>query len=181
MDFNIPDLNCDYFGTSLHKWLCAPFGTGMLYVREEKIAELYPLFAAPTGEKDIRKFEHLGTRSTAIEQAISHAVNFHNLIGVKRKHDRLLYLKQYWTEQLRDLPGVEFKTSDSPEFSGGIGFIQLDNVDLQAVRKKLYSDYNVYTVVINIEKLNGLRISPNVYTLEEDLDLFIKGIKDILS
>ena len=119
--YHIPDLNCDYFGTSLHKWLCAPFGSGMLYVRKEKIKNLYPLLAAPDPELDnIRKFEHLGTRSFAIEQAIGQAIDFHLMIGSERKFKRLHYLKNYWSKQVLQLPNVHIHTSLLPAFGGAI-------------------------------------------------------------
>ena len=121
LDYNIPDLECDYFGTSLHKWLCAPFGSGMLYVKKDKIKNLYPLFGSPDPEEDnIRKFEHLGTRSFAIEQAIGQAVDFHNMIGSARKTKRLHYLKNYWVDKVSHLPQVKIHTSMKPEFSGAI-------------------------------------------------------------
>lgn len=181
MDFNIPDLNCDYFATSLHKWLCAPLGTGMLYVRPEKIGKLYPMFASPESEQnDIRKFEHSGTRSLGVEQAVSHAVDFHNLIGIERKFERLLYLKNYWMNGLKDLPNIEFKTSQKKEFGGAIGFIQLTNHVPLTVSGKLLSEHKIHIVPITHEKLRGIRISPNVYTLEEELDVFIEAMKEIL-
>ena len=110
-EFLIPDLNCDYFGTSLHKWLGAPIGTGLLYVRKEKIKNVWPLFGA--GEKEennIRKFEHLGTRPFYIEQATDKAIDFFDMIGAKRKEERLLYLKNYWMEKVRDIPKVKLHT-----------------------------------------------------------------------
>jgi selenocysteine lyase/cysteine desulfurase len=107
LDYKIPDLGCDYFGTSLHKWLCGPFGSGMMWVRKEKISNVWPLLSndKPTGA-DIRKFESLGTRSFPIEMAIGYSLDLHNLIGTARKQQRLQYLKNYWMEQVRDLPKV---------------------------------------------------------------------------
>ena len=105
-EFLIPELNCDYFGTSLHKWLGAPIGTGLLYVRKEKIKSVWPLFGAGDKEDDnIRKFEHLGTRPFYIEEAIDKAIDFHDMIGSKRKEERLLYLKNYWMNKVKELPG----------------------------------------------------------------------------
>lgn len=180
LDFKIPDLDCDYFGTSLHKWLCAPFGSGMLYMKKEKIKKLFPLFAAPKPDSDdIRKFEHLGTRSFAIEQAIANAVNFHQMIGSERKQKRLHYLKWYWTEKVKELPGVSFGTSLNPEFSCAIALLQIQNKTPQEVGQFLFRKYKIHTVPINWENIHGLRITPNVYTTSKDLDRLVTAIREI--
>lgn len=181
IDYNIPDLECDYFGTSLHKWLCAPFGSGMLYVKKEKIQNLYPLFAAPDPDiDDIRKFEHLGTRSFAIEQAIGQAVDFHNMIGSKRKQLRLHYLKNYWAEKVMDLPGVSFTTSMSPEFSGAICMFSIDGIEPQEIGKILMKKYKIHTVPITWENISGVRVTPNVYTVTKDLDRLVLAINEMV-
>ncbi len=129
IDFKIEDLHCDYFGTSLHKWLCAPFGSGMLYVKKEKIEKVYPLFAAPEDQIDnIRKFEHLGTRSFAIEQGIGQAINFHHMIGSELKSKRLHYLKNYWFEQLKNHPDVSIGTPLEARWSGAIGLLTIKDI-----------------------------------------------------
>lgn len=177
LNYKIPDLECDYFGTSLHKWLCAPFGSGMLYVKKEKIAKLYPLFAAPDPESDdIRKFEHLGTRSFAIEQAIGQAVNFHNMIGSERKAKRLIYLRQYWMEKVYDNPIFHFYTSKKAEFAGALALIGLTNDDASKLSRHLFSNYKIHTTTIKWEAVNGVRITPNVYTLTNDLDRLVKAL-----
>ncbi len=177
IDFKIPDLHCDYFGTSLHKWLCAPFGSGMLYVRKQKIRHLYPLFAAPDPESDdIRKFESLGTRSFAIEQAIGQAVDFHHMIGSKRKQQRLHYLKKYWTERVLELPGVSIGTSLKPEFGCALALLKVAGKEPQEVADFLFKEYKIHTVAINWENIHGVRITPNVYTSLKDLDTLVKGI-----
>ncbi len=181
IDYNIPDLECDYFGTSLHKWLCAPFGSGMLYVKKEKIKNLYPLFAAPDPDiDDIRKFEHLGTRSFAIEQAIGQAVDFHNMIGSKRKEKRLFYLKNYWAEKVKDLPGVSFQTSMLPEFSGAICMFSIEGKTPQEVGNTLMKKYKIHTVPITWENISGIRVTPNVYTVTKDLDRLVAAINEMV-
>jgi selenocysteine lyase/cysteine desulfurase len=182
IDYKIPDLGGDYFGTSLHKWLCAPFGSGLLYVKKEKIKNLYPLFAAPDPEDDnIRKFENLGTRSFAIEQAIGQAINFHEMIGGERKEKRLRYLKNYWTEQVQDLPKVSIGTSAHPEFSCAIALLQIEGMTPQEVGSFLFNDYKIHTTSINWENIHGVRITPNVYTRTKDLDRLVKAIKELVS
>lgn len=179
-DYKIPDLDCDYLGTSLHKWLCAPFGSGMLYVKKEKIAQLYPLLAAPDAESaDIRKFESLGTRSFAIEQAIGQAINFHHMIGSERKFKRLHYLKNYWAEQVNELPGVKVATSLKPDFGGAIGLLTMENKEPVEIGSFLFSKYKIHTVPIVWENISGVRITPNVYTTPSDLDVLVGAIKHL--
>jgi selenocysteine lyase/cysteine desulfurase len=181
IDYDIPDLGCDYFGTSLHKWLCAPFGSGMLYVKKEKIKNLYPLFGSPDPEEDnIRKFENLGTRSCAIEQAIGQAVDFHHLIGGERKQKRLFYLKNYWTEKLADLPQIKFHTPKSDGFSGAICLCSIDGMEPTKIANILQSKYNIHVVGINWENLYGIRVTPNVYTVTKDLDRFVEAMREIV-
>lgn len=180
LDYNIPDLGADYFGTSLHKWLCAPFGTGLLYVKKSKIKDLYPLFAAPSiGSKDIRKFEHLGTRSIAIEQAIGQAIDFHNRIGSQRKEARLRYLKNYWTKKVLEFKGVSIPTSLKKEFSGAIALLAIDGKKPQEVNRFLMSKHQIHSVAINWENISGVRITPNVYTLTQDLDRLVLAVKEL--
>ena len=179
LDFAIPDLNCDYFGTSLHKWLCAPFGSGMLYVRNEKIKELYPLFGSPDPEsEDIRKFEHLGTRSFAIEQAIGQAADFHNMIGIERKSARLHYLKNYWAEQAVGMKGVSIGTSLHRDFGGAIALLQVEGKEPGKVGNYLFKHHKVHTTSIVWENIEGVRITPNVYTVTSDLDRLLEAIDD---
>lgn len=180
LDFKIPDLNCDYFGTSLHKWLCAPFGSGLIYVRKEKIGRLYPLFGAPDPEaEDIRKFEHLGTRSFAIEQAIGQALDFHLMIGSSRKFERLHYLKTYWTEKVTAFPGVSIGTSLLPDYSGAIALLKIDGKTGQEVSTALMNDHGIHTVAISHDLASGVRVTPNVYTLTSDLDRLVEAVKVI--
>lgn len=181
LEFKIPDLECDYFGTSLHKWLCAPFGSGMLYVRKEKIAGLWPLMGAPDPNvDDIRKFEHLGTRSFAIEQAIGHAIDFHEMIGSARKQERLQYLKNYWTSRVSTLPGVTIGTSLLPDHSCAIALLQISGKDPADISEYLFDKHKIHTVSINWENIQGVRITPNVYTMTSDLDKLVTAVETYL-
>lgn len=178
--FQIDDLECDYLGTSLHKWLCAPFGSGMLFVKQENIAELYPLLAAPDCEAtDIQKFEHLGTRSFAIEQAIAQAVDFHQMIGMQRKYERLQFLKTYWTDQVKDLDNIKFHTSLNPAYSAAIVLMQIEGVNSNELAKQLFHDYQIHVTVVKWEGLEGIRVTPNVYTTLEELDYFVSAIREL--
>jgi selenocysteine lyase/cysteine desulfurase len=180
LDFNIPDLGCDYFGTSLHKWLCAPFGTGMLYIRKEKIKDIWPLLASPENqETNIRKFENIGTRSFATEQAIGHAINFHNSIGSARKEARLHYLKSYWTKAVKDHPKVKMNTSLDKNYSCALANFSIEGLDAGPVHNKLFNPYKIHTSPIKWEKVNGPRITPHVYTTKYDLDRLVTAITNI--
>lgn len=176
--FSISELNCDYFGTSLHKWLGAPIGTGMLYVRQEKIAALYPLFGSGNAQgADIRKFEHLGTRPFFIEQAIGKAIEFTETIGLPRKEARLQYLKNYWMERVKDLPGVHLHTSLNPQYACAIGMFSIEGVKPTAIDRYLMDKYKIHTVGIEWENIKGVRVTPNVYTSIKDLDTLVEGIE----
>lgn len=180
LDFKIGDLNCDYLGTSLHKWLCAPFGSGLVYIKKEKIKDIYPLFGAGDPESsDIRKFENLGTRSFAIEQAIGQAINFHKMIGGERKQKRLYFLKKYWADKVKDIPRVRIGTSLLPEKSCAIALLQIDGKAPIDIAEALLSKYKIHTVAINWENISGVRITPNVYTTLSDLDKLVKAITEI--
>lgn len=180
LNFKIPDLGCDYFGTSLHKWLSAPFGTGMLYVRKDRIKNLWPLFGYPEGEEDkITKFEHMGTRSFPIELGIGEAIRFHQGIGIQRKHERLLYLKEYWTDQVKDLPEIKFFTSLNRDYACGITNFTLHNWDPIKLGVVLTNEYQLYNTVTRHKDIHGIRISPHVYTSLEDLDHLARTIKKL--
>lgn len=180
LDFKIPDLGCDFFGTSLHKWLCAPFGSGMLYIRKERIKDVWPLLAAPENQDEtIRKFENIGTRSFAIEQAIGSAINFHTAIGSERKEARLRYLKSYWTTKVENEERVKFYTSTNPELSGALFNFGIEGMDAGPVHNLLFRNYKIHTSPIKWEKVNGPRITPHVYTTKYDLDRLVEGITTI--
>src|SRR3989442_5065296 len=171
--FKQPDLDCDYFGTSLHKWLYSPKGTGMLFIKRDKIAKIWPLFAAEEKQKsDIRKFEEIGTHSAAPKLAIGEALLFHNGIGGKRKETRLRYLSRYWMDQLKSIPKVRFNTSFDPAQMCAIANVQIEGVDSARIGSYLFSRHRIFTTPIAHEEFQGLRITPNLYTTLPELDRF---------
>ncbi len=180
LDFNIPDLNADYFGTSLHKFLSAPIGTGMLWIKKEKIEKIWPLLCndKPTSN-DIRKFESLGTRSFPIEQGVGEAINFHNAIGRKRKEDRIRYLKNYWAEKVKVVPGVKLHTSLNSNYSCAICGVSIDGMTPAELDTKLFNEYKIHTVGIVWENISAVRVTPHVYTKPRDLDKLVKAITEI--
>src|SRR5437016_1001341 len=172
-DFNQKDLGCDYYGTSLHKWLYAPKGTGMLYVKRNKIEKLWPLMAAEARQaSDIRKFEEIGTHSAAPKLAIGEALLFHNGIGSKRKEARLRYLSRYWMNRLKNVPKIRFNTSFDPNQSCAIANVHIDGSNPEAVVKYLFDKHHIFTVPIVHEEFQGIRITPNLYTTIEELNRF---------
>ncbi len=176
-EYTIPSLGADYFGTSLHKWLAACIGTGMLFVKKDKIANLYPLFAAPNPKDDnIRKFENLGTRPFFIEQAIGKAIGFYDMIGPARKEQRLFYLKNYWMTAVKDIPKVKLHTSLKPGFGCAIGVVSIDGKTPGELDNYLFNEYKIHVTNINWEKISGVRVTPNVYTTTKDLDRLITAI-----
>lgn len=178
MNFSIPDLNADYYAASLHKWLYAPIGTGLLYVKKEKIKTIYPLFAAPDNplKDDIRKFEHLGTRPFYIEQAIVKAIEFHDMLGPERKEKRLHYLKNYWMEKVQPIPKVKLNTSLDPKWGCAIGSVRIEGKTVNELEYYLNGNYRIHTVAIDWENIHGVRITPNVYTTIQNLDVLVEGI-----
>ncbi|MBD0256650.1 MAG: aminotransferase class V-fold PLP-dependent enzyme [Cytophagales bacterium] len=177
LDYKIPDLDCDYYGTSLHKWLSASFGSGMLYVRQEKIKDLWPLFPnADPRSGDIRKFETLGTRSFPIEQSIGQALQFHNAIGTPRKEARLRYLKNYWAEKAKDLPRFKLNTSLRPEFSCALANFSIEGMEPGAIESTLFSKYKIHTSPVVWENIRGVRVTPHIYTSLPDLDKLVDAI-----
>ena len=182
LDFSIANLGCDYFGTSLHKFLSAPIGSGMLWIKKEKIEKIWPLVCndKPKGT-DIRKFETLGTRSFPIEQGIGEAINFHTAIGSKRKEDRIRYLKNYWAQKVKDIPKVKIQTSLQAAYSCAICGVSIDGMTPGEVDTALFNNYKIHTVGIVWENISCVRITPHVYTRLQDLDKLVKAIEEIAS
>ncbi|MEW5797467.1 MAG: aminotransferase class V-fold PLP-dependent enzyme [Bacteroidota bacterium] len=178
--FKNNDIQCDYFGTSLHKWLYAPKGTGMLYVKKGKIAKIWPLMAADKKQvTDVRKFEEIGTNSIAVKLAIGEALSFHNGIGSERKEARLRYLSRHWMNNLKSLKNIRFNTSFNDEFSCALANFDLENVEIMELYSYLFSKHKIITTPIVHEEFKGLRITPNLYTTLGELDHFCEIISDI--
>ncbi len=179
--FTHADLDCDYFATSLHKWLLAPHGTGMLYVRRDRIRDLWPLQAAAEAQdEDIRKFEEIGTHPAANYLAIAEALTFHQGIGPARKEARLRYLTHYWAERLLDHDRVRLHTSLNPEFSCAIGTVQVEGIDSGALASHLWNRHRIIVTPIKHDEFEGLRVTPNVYTTLEELDVFVDAVEAVI-
>ncbi|MCC7306125.1 MAG: aminotransferase class V-fold PLP-dependent enzyme [Acidobacteria bacterium] len=180
-DFKQADLGCDYYGTSLHKWIYAPKGTGLLYVRKEKIPKVWALMASEDKNKnDIRKYEEIGTHSAAMRLAIGEAILFHNAIGGKRKEERLRYLSRYWMNNLKAIPKVGFNTSFDPKQSCAIANFKVEGIDPVALGGYLMSKHKICTTPIVHDEFTGIRITPNVYTTLWELDRFCEVVADVV-
>ena len=180
--FKRDDLDCDYYGTSLHKWVLAPIGTGMLYVRKSKIEKIWPMMPAPDSMRsNIRKFEEIGTHPASQRNAITEALNFHDSIGAERKAERFRYLRKRWSEPLRKLPGVKILNSEDPEQSCAIGFISVDGLEAPKLQQYLWNKYRIWTTAIVTEgEYQGLRITPNVYSTLEEIDTFTEVMEKVI-
>jgi selenocysteine lyase/cysteine desulfurase len=179
--FKRDDLDCDYYGTSLHKWLLAPRGTGFLYVRKEKIAGLWPLMAAPAEmQNDIRKFEEIGTYPIPIKAAIAQAITFHEGIGVHRKAARLRYLRDRWAHRLAENKRVKILHSPDPRQSCGIGFVSVNGIDPAKLVSYLWDKHHIFIVSITHPKFSGLRVTPNIYTTLGEVDRFSAAIEQAI-
>ena len=174
-DFKLSDLDCDYYATSLHKWLFAPHGTGLLYVRRDRIKDLWPLMAAPIEMDDnIRKFEEIGTHPIANFLGIAEALTFHQGIGGARKEARLVYLRDYWAKPLLETGRIRLHTSLQPGLAAGIATVQIEGIDTNTLAGWLFDTHRIITSPITHAQFTGLRISPSVYTTLEELDRFVE-------
>jgi selenocysteine lyase/cysteine desulfurase len=179
--FKQEDLDCDYYATSLHKWLFAPHGTGFLYVRRSKIGKVWPLMAAERRQdEDIRKFEEIGTHPAANHNAIAEALVFHQAIGVERKAARLRYLRDRWMKRLAESPRVRIHTSFDPAMSGAIGNVQVEGVDTEKLAKHLFDTRRIIVVPIKHPEFEGLRVTPCVYTTPDEVDRFAEAMESVI-
>ena len=182
LDFKIPDLGCDFFGASLHKFLSAPIGSGMLWIRKDNISDIWPLVCHDNPKSgDIRKFETLGTRSFPIEQGIGEAINFHQAIGSKRKEARIRYLKNYWAGKVKDIPKVKIHTSLQDDFSCAICGVSIDGMTPGELETELFVKYKIHSISIVWENISCVRITPHVYTRLKDLDRLVNALETIAS
>ncbi len=172
--FKQADLDCDYFGTSLHKWLSAPIGNGVLYVKKEKISGIWPLMPPPetTAADNIRKFEEIGTHPTAPRLAIAEALMFYEGIGAERKAARLRYLRDRWAKRLINKPKVIFYTSLSDDQSCAIATVGIEGIKASDFTKYLFDKHRIWTTPIEYEHINGIRVTPNTYTTVAEVDRF---------
>jgi len=179
-EFDINDLDCDFYGTSLHKWLAIPLGTGLLYVADAQIDSVWPLFPEEKREDgDISRLNHTGTIPVYHDLTIENAIDFFNLLGGARKEARLRYLQEYWTSQVREVMGITVNTPKESHRACGIANVGIDGITPALLAKKLFDVYKIYTVAIDNFNVHGCRITPNVFTTTEELDILVKALLEL--
>jgi selenocysteine lyase/cysteine desulfurase len=181
LNFTLSDLGgCDYYASSLHKWLGAPLGAGILCVRPDRIPAIWPLFAdSNVADSDIRKLNHTGTHPVATDLAIQDAIRFHESIGIERKEARLRYLQHYWTDQVRHHPNIILNTPETPARSCAIANVGIAGKSPAELAKTLFGKYNIFTVAIDSANVHGVRVTPHIYTTVVELDTFVRALKEL--
>ena len=178
--FQIPDLHCDYYGSSLHKWMSAPLGSGILYVKKSKIENIWPLMASGNEDQDdISRLNHIGTHPVHTILAIADALDFYNMIGSERKEARLRYIQNYWTSKVRDLPHIILNTPADPARSCAIANVGIKGMKPADLADKLFADYKIYTAPVDGSGVHGCRITPNVYTSTAELDVLVLALHEL--
>ena len=178
--YTIPDLNCDYYGTSLHKWLSVPLGAGFLYVKREYIGKVWPLFGDEgRKEDDVLRLNHIGTHPVATDLAIANALDYYQMIGPERKEARLRYLQNYWTSKVRPMKHIILNTPADRARSCGIANVGVQGMKPGDLAKTLLDKYKIWTVAIDGANVHGCRITPNIYTTPNELDMFVKALSEL--
>ena len=178
INFSIPDLGCDYYGASLHKWLSVPLGAGILYVKQGNASHVWPLLASGvTDQNDIGWLNQIGTHPVHTDLTIADSIDFYLKIGRERKESRLRYLQNYWTSRVRNVPHIEVNTPEDPKRYCGIGNVGIKGMKPQLLADTLLKKYKIYTVAIDGAGVHGCRITPNLYTTTKELDTFVEALK----
>ena len=181
-DFSIEDLNCDYYGSSLHKWLSAPLGAGLLYIKEKHISKIWPLLAGHSSDfNGIKRLNHLGTNPVHIHLAINNALDYIDWIGIKRKEKRLKELQNHWIQNLKNVSNVEINTPLSFSKSFGIGNIGIKDMSPKIMAEQLLKKFNIFTVAIDYANVKGCRITPNIYNSIDEIEIFIDAVRKLAS
>lgn len=178
LDFRIDELGCDYYGSSLHKWLGAPLGAGILYVKKDKIKSVWPLFGdANFTDEDILKLNHTGTIPVATNIAIHHAIDYHEKIGIQRKQERLRYLQNYWVNQVKGISRIILNTPTDAQRSCAIGNVGVEGIKPAELSRILLENFKIWTVAIDYANVHGVRITPHLYTTTAELDQLVAALK----
>ena len=180
INFDVKELNCDYYGASLHKWLSTPLGAGLLYVNKDKVKDLWPTFASWNNHpEDIKKLNHTGTHPVHTDLAINNAIDYYIAMGRDKKESRLRYLQRYWSDQVRELKGIVLNTPKEDFRSCGIANVGISNMKPADMANTLLKKYGIWTVAIDGQGVQGCRITPNVYTSIKELDIFVQALKEM--
>ena len=180
LDYKIPDLHCDYYGASLHKWLATPLGAGILYVKKDRIASLWPVFAdLSMADDDIRKLNHTGTHPVHTDLTIENSIAFHEVIGGARKEARLRFLQNYWTSKVRGRQNIVMNTPSDTKRSCAIANVGVNGMKPADLAKTLLDKYRIFTVAIDGALVHGVRVTPQVYTSTAELDKFVSALREL--
>ena len=181
-NFNIEDLECDYYGSSLHKWMAVPLGTGLLYVKDEHRDTLWPIFADHNNEPgNIVKLNHTGTHPVYHDLSIENAIDYYNMLGAERKEERLRYLQEYWTSKVRGYKDIVINTPKESHRACGIANVGIASMKPSELANRLMDEYKIFTVAIDYANVKGCRITPNVFTTTDELDVFVSALKEMAS
>ena len=177
---DVKALDCDYYGSSLHKWVSTPLGAGLLFVKKEKISKIWPLLAEHDRDpSDISRLNHTGTHPVHTDLAINDALDYLDLIGLERKEKRMRSLQRYWSDQLREVENVVINTPVEAHRSCGIANVGVTNMKPKDFAETLLQEFKIFTVAIDRENVQGCRITPNVYTSIAELDTFVAAVKTV--
>jgi selenocysteine lyase/cysteine desulfurase len=179
IEFNLPDLHCDYYGASLHKWLAVPLGVGILYVNKKHIKKIWPLIAEGENIDTIKRLNHFGTNPVHTLLAIEKSIDFYKNLGPAKKEARLRYLQQYWTNQVSNFGKIKLNTPASAERACAIANVGIEGMKPSVMAERLLKQYKIYTVAIDGANVHGCRITPNVYTTTKELDVFVRALKEM--
>ncbi len=178
--FTIPELNCDYYGSSLHKWLSVPLGSGILYVKKENIKKIWPLIASgETNPDSILRLNQIGTHPVYTDLTVTEAIDYFNILGAERKEARLRYLQHYWTDKVRNMPHVILNTPSDPVRSCAIANVGVNGIKPGELGDILFKKYKIYCAPIDGANVHGCRITPNVYTSTEELDVLVRALTEL--
>jgi len=178
--FTIPELNCDYYGSSLHKWLSVPLGSGILYVKKDKIRKIWPLIASgETNPDSINRLNQTGTHPVYTDLTVTEALDYFNMLGAERKETRLRYLQHYWTDKVRNMPHIILNTPADPARSCAIANVGVKGKKPGELGDILLKKYKIYCAPIDGANVHGCRITPNVYTTTEELDVLVRALTEL--
>ena len=178
--FTIPELDCDYYGASLHKWLSVPLGSGLLWVKKSNISKIWPLMAPyDMSPDDIRRLNHIGTHPVYTDLTVEDAIGYYNMLGAERKEARLRYIQNYWTDKVRDMPHVILNTPEDPSRSCAIANVGVKSMRPGELGDVLWKKYRIYCAPVDGANVHGCRITPNVYTTTAELDVLVRALADI--
>lgn len=187
IDFNVKDLGADFVGFNLHKWIGAPLGCGVMYVKRGRLADISPAigdsldFNPANNIGKIYNRIHTGTFNYAAWLSIPAALDFHETLGAKMKSARLRYLRDYWVSRARELPNIQVVSDNAPDLHAAISSFRVgNNCNVDANRKiatQLLQKNSIFSVHrTGLAKGACVRITPAVFTLSSEMDTLLESL-----